>query len=258
MAGKKYQQSNVQQRKRFWIENCTRKIKITLLSLLSLALIVSFIWIIGILKNPQTLVLRQIKVTTTGEHLDIPTLKKIVRAHLYGGFFSLDAQRLKQALLAHPWVAEISLRRIWPDLIEVGIKEQRPIARWEKKWLITTQGRLFKPSKDTIPPNLPLLIGPNDQSKQLLEYYQRLTAISSPMGIKISQLRLSDRHTWSMVLNDHIHVILGRHQVIQRFQRFLSLYPKVIRAHEANVERIDLRYPNGFSVGWKKKPKSHR
>jgi cell division protein FtsQ len=34
-------------------------------------------------------------------------------------------------------------------------------------------------------------------------------------------------------------------------RRFISIYDKTLKDQIANIERVDLRYPNGLAVAWR-------
>ena len=57
-------------------------------------------------------------------------LNKLVIQNLNGGFFSLDVNRLKQSLEGQAWIKLAGIRRIWPDVLQIAITEQQPVAIW--------------------------------------------------------------------------------------------------------------------------------
>lgn len=221
----------------------------------SLICIGMLIWGVERLNNPKTFPIRHIKVIVQDHHIDGIVLQQTIQTHLQGGFFSLQAQPLKQALLALPWVAHISLRKIWPDQLVIHVEAQHPIARWGKDWLMTGEGELFRPTLNTIPTGLPMLVGPEGSAKELLYFYQEFTNYLASMHLTITSLELNNRHAWRIVLDQRMTLLLGRDQVVQRLQRFLGLYAKIIPGHEEQAAQVDLRYPNGLSILWKEKPK---
>ncbi len=48
---------------------------------------------------------------------------------------------------------------------------------------------------------------------------------------------------------------LGRRQVDERIERFMLVGAKVITGRAADIDYVDMRYSNGFSVGWRKNRK---
>lgn len=215
---------------------------------LVIMILISFLLLIIVLYNPKTLPFQKIKISENGNHIKITTLKDIITEHVGGGFFSLNAAKLRSALLSLSWVDSVSLRRVWPNKLEVAIQEQQPIARWNNNELITAECKVFTPPSDNFPKNFPHLQGPYDSAFLILKRFQHFSQELTPLHVFITALTLTNRHTWSLTLNAHVKVYLGRENIDQRFAQLVHLYPKVISSHTNQVNRIDLRYPNGLSI----------
>ena len=68
----------------------------------------------------------------------------------------------RQRLIAHPWIADASVRRRLPDALEIEIEEQRPLALAEMpagRLLINTSGHPFKQWSSGDPEQLPVIRG---------------------------------------------------------------------------------------------------
>ena len=220
-----------------------------------LGLMIFAIFLIGILTlhNPKTLPFHQIKIIATGTHPKISELKNIVIQHINGGFFSFSARELRSALMALPWVYNVSIRRIWPNELEIFLVEQQPLARWNRTQLISKLGTFFNPSVTIISKDLPQLEGPDNYKKIILAQFKQFNQLLEPLRIKITALKVNDRETWFLVLNDHIRVYLGREDIDRRFKKLVLFYQKIISDRNRQVDYIDLRYPNGLAIRWKGK-----
>ena len=225
-------------------------IKIAASAMLVVVMLAALAWGVVVLKNPKTLPFRQVKISANNAHIKMTALRTVVATHLEGGFFSLQVESLRRSFLNLPWVKGVSFRRIWPDQLIVNVQERHAIGRWGDQ-LISAEGKLFRPAAASIPQGLPLLEGPADSLKEVLKQYQYLRKSLSTIGVTISELQLSPRHAWHLVLDGHLDVILGRDNVERRFKRFIALYRKVVGAREKDVVSIDLRYPNGLAIKWK-------
>jgi cell division protein FtsQ len=69
-------------------------------------------------------------------------------------------------------------------------------------------------------------------------------------GLRLSALRLDPRGAWEMVLTNGVTVRLGRRDVDARMDRFLRVAAEVIAGRAADIDHVDMRYSNGFSIGW--------
>jgi cell division protein FtsQ len=54
-----------------------------------------------------------------------------------------------------------------------------------------------------------------------------------------------------MTLGNGIAVRLGRRDVAERTNLFLDVVADIITGRAADIEYVDMRYGNGFTVGWK-------
>ncbi|MBW5802359.1 FtsQ-type POTRA domain-containing protein [Coxiella endosymbiont of Ornithodoros amblus] len=203
------------------------------------------------LHNPKTLPFRQIKITVSSDHIKMVELKDIVVHHIQGGFFSFNASTLQTALMSLPWVHNMSVRRIWPNELEIQVEEQRPIARWNQNELITQKGEIFSPPLATIPQNIPQLSGPNNSEENVLNQFQQFSQLLIPFHAVVTALSLTKRGAWSLILNGHAQIFLGDKNIDQRFKQFVHLYPKIIGENINRVEYVDLRYSNGLAIQWK-------
>ena len=85
------------------------------------------------------------------------------QAHIQKGMniLSINLQTSRKKLLAHPWIAEAEVSRELPSGIAIHIKEHQPLAVIDlgRKFLINTQGEIFKEASANDPANLPLVRG---------------------------------------------------------------------------------------------------
>jgi cell division protein FtsQ len=170
------------------------------------------------------------------------------------GFLSVDLEAMQAALEKLAWVDRARVERKWPNGVRVLITEHVPAARWGEDGLMNTRGELFLRGARHIPPELPVLIGPEGTQSQVaklyLETYPRLLAV----GMRLTRVELDARGAWELTVDNNIVVRLGRQDVQERLERFIQVASPMIAARSSEVSYIDLRYSNGFSVGWNQPP----
>jgi len=166
------------------------------------------------------------------------------------GFLSIDLDALQASLQKIPWVDRVRVERRWPKAVRVMITEHVAAARWGEDGLMNTRGELFLRNAPHVPPELPQLIGPEGTEEQVaklyLESYPRLLAV----GMRLSKVELDPRGAWALTLANGVQVRLGRQDVHERLERFLRVASPMVAARATEVNYVDLRYSNGFSVGW--------
>jgi cell division protein FtsQ len=166
------------------------------------------------------------------------------------GFLSVDLEALRRALERIDWVDRARVERRWPNGVSVLITEHVAAARWGESGLMNTRGELFLRGVRHIPPELPQLNGPEGAqeavAKLYLETYPRLLAV----GMRLTRVEVDARGAWSLALSNGVEVRLGRQDVAARLARFIRVASPLVAARSGKVSYIDLRYSNGFSVGW--------
>ncbi len=207
------------------------------------------------LSNPNVLPIKYIKVEGEFSNLSNTELKDTVEKNIRGGFFHLNVNEVRIALLDIPWVREVSIKRIWPDSLKVIVSEQDASARWGDFGLLNHSGEYFSPNIESIPNDLPILFGPDNSEVKLLEKFRTIqNALQSlPFRLGIVSVTLNNRRSWSFVLKNGVTVIIGRYAFEDRFNRFLKIIPTFFPDQINEIKSIDLRYSNGLSVFWKNK-----
>jgi cell division protein FtsQ len=200
--------------------------------------------------------LKQLVVATPVDQVSRAQIEHTARKALSGNFFTTDLDTARAAFERMPWVRSASLRRIWPDGVELTLEEHRAVARWTPQdgeaRLVSTRGEVFLAATDAV---LPQFVGPEGAASQVLERYRLFSEILAATGHKPVVVHLSARDAWQLKLDDGVVLELGReqarHPLTERVQRYASHYPAASSAARTRLEKIgvvDLRYPNGFAL----------
>ena len=170
---------------------------------------------------------------------------------LRGGFVSADLDHLRKAVEALVWVDRARVQRLWPDRVRIEIVEQQAAARWGDDGLLNTRGELFATGVRHPPPELPRLDGPQGTEWQVAQRFLAVQDRLGALGLSIAALRLDARGAWELDLSTGVTVRLGRRQVDERMDRFVQFGAQVIAGQAADIRYVDMRYSNGFSIGWR-------
>lgn len=212
------------------------------------------------LLDPQTLPLRTLEVAGEFHHVAAEQVREIVAPYASHGFFAVDVAALKGALTALPWVYAVTVRRDWPQTLRVTVYEQVALARWGDAAVVNNLGKLFFPAPQTVPDDLPRLFGPADSEAEVAAGLRMLRAALAPLAMPIRQLRLDERRSWRLVMDDGMEILVGRQDIERRVGRFVGFYAGLRDERKtARIARVDLRYGNGFAVNWvEPEPQSER
>ena len=189
-------------------------------------------------------------------------IRSIVEDNISGGFITVDLNRVREIVSQQPWVENVSLRRRWPDTLEVFIDERKPIAFWNDDGYISENGLVFKPKSIDKKLNLPDLDGPDGQHNNVWKFMNVLYKEMSLLNYTVTSLELDERRAWQLKIEKNvglgdeeimsvISVRLGRFDTEKRLRRFVRVLPELAAEKEFadnNIKVIDMRYPNGFAV----------
>lgn len=206
------------------------------------------------LEDEQQAPVQEIVVSGDRIFIDDQQIKTLIKESQSGSFFELDVNQTHQTVEAMPWVYRASVRKRWPNGLEIFVVEQQPAAIWNGDMLLNQYGDAFDAqisnadldSKIT----LPNLYGPGGSEQIALQGYRNMQSLLDTSNLYIVEMFLSERFAWNVQLNNGIKLNLGRTEFIDRLQRFVDLLP-LISEQDRQVDYVDLRYDTGLAVGWK-------
>lgn len=167
------------------------------------------------------------------------------------GLISVNLASVQRAIRQLPWVDGVTVQRAWPRGLRVVVSEQVAAARWGANGLLNARGELFDSESRHIPTELPQLSGPPGTENQVAQRYLAIQGRLVEAGMRITALRLDARGAWQIDLDNGVLVRLGRRQVDERFERFVAAALKLVSQRAGDISYVDMRYTNGFAVGWK-------
>ena len=209
------------------------------------------VWSVYFLLDPGTLPIRQVRIEGEFSSLSAGKLHELVSNSIQGNFFHLDVAAVRNALLADPWVHDVTVQRVWPDSIRVYVTEQVAVVRWRDTGLLNKAGQYFAPARNTFPENLPLLEGPEGMQAMVLDKYFFLEQLLQTRSMSLDLLRLDERRAWMFRLHGGLQIVLGRENFEERAARFANIVADGLSHRLTGAGKIDMRYPNGYAVLWK-------
>ncbi|KPJ94647.1 MAG: hypothetical protein AMJ53_04850 [Gammaproteobacteria bacterium SG8_11] len=229
-------------------------------------LAVVFMIIVGLalrsqLLTPRFLHIASMKVYGELSWIDREQLNVAVEPYLESNFFGADIDGIKQTVESLPWVASASVRRQWPNQLQIAIEEHKAVARWGDNVLVNDKGELFQPAEipEDLVKSLVQLQGPDNTYQYLFAQYQELQPMFSAQGLgaelRIAKVYLNERRALGIELTNSMRIIFGRLSASMDLynvaSRFLQAFKNHMQEHAGQIEVVDLRYTNGFAVQWK-------
>jgi len=226
--------------------------KIPLARLVTVAVAISIVTLtyrmsLSLLDRPIT----AITVDGPFQRVQALQIEEAISAQLSGGFLSADLSEIQHRVAALPWIDNVNVVRRWPSRLQISVTEQIPAACWGESGLLNTRGELFVTDARHIPAELPRLSGPAEQAATVAKRYLSIREKLIPLGLDVRELHVDARGAWNMTLQNGIEIRLGRRDVESRSGLFLDVVADIVSSREAEIEFADMRYSNGFTIGWK-------
>ena len=169
---------------------------------------------------------------------------------LDSGFLTTDLIEMRRLVATLDWVDEVEVARVWPDTLAVRVSEHQAAARWGESGLLNTHGELFTDESRYEFPELPRLAGPSGGEGRVAGQYLALRGRLTEANLKLDKLSMDDRGAWLLTLSTGQEIRLGRQELEQRVDRLFDVVVPALAPEMHRIEYVDLRYTNGFSVGW--------
>ena len=214
----------------------------------SVAVVVAFGWYLTAQYSDEAVPIERVEIAGAFVHLSQDDIRNQVAPTLDKGYFTMDLDRVRDALLDLPWVEEVSVRRQWPSILKIEVREKQAIAYWNEDALLSSEGKLFKPNTIDRNMKLPVLRGPQGLHHKVWAFLVELHKQLLTLDLGVEKLFLDDRRSWSMFLTNGVELHLGRIDIDKRLNRFIEVFSNSNAPDINMAQYIDLRYPNGFAM----------
>ena len=168
--------------------------------------------------------IENIKIEGKFENLVQMEVQDTVKSVLHGGYFTVDIDVIRQALMKLPWVEDVSIRRQWPAGLNISVTEKQAIAYWGKDRLLSGKGELFSPDIVNHESVMPHLDGPDNLHKTVWLFLTETNKKIKNLDVVVKRLVLDKRRSWEMQLSNNVAIKLGREDTENRLRRFIKFF----------------------------------
>lgn len=205
-------------------------------------------------------VIHKLSIDGEMQRNNLATVRANVVPRVEGSFFLVDLARARAVFESVPWVRQALVRRVWPNELRVTLEEHKPAAYWRHEdrddQLVNQQGEVFDANLGDVEDDpLPTLQGPAhataDQARLMLTMLRKLQPALAPLESEIDTLKLTDRGSWTVKLENDALIELGRgetDELVARAERFVRTLPQLRQQYGEPLAYADLRYPHGYAV----------
>lgn len=194
---------------------------------------------------------RDLAVSGAVRHVTPDEVRDALASVLDTQWFELNLLALRQTIEALPWVAHAQVSRIWPSRLLVRITEREVFARWGAHDVLSTEGVVFAPGQQPLPEHLPQLDGAPGREHEVMRTYGALVDRLSETPLALAGLSEDARGEWTATTRQGVILKLGRTAPLDQAVRLKNIVLPALAGRIEQVHHIDLRYDNGFAVGWR-------
>jgi cell division protein FtsQ len=261
-ADKRFRRAHVSPRRRSWRPSWTALARVSIAVVIGVFAVyrgVAFVFTTATLKVAHVTVAGNQRMSR-GEVLS--RLDGLEGAHI----LTVNLETWRERLKGAPWVADATLRRVFPNTVMVVIAEREPmgIGRLnDRLMLVDPEGTII----DEFGPNyarldLPIIDGLAAGGPTLVDGDRATLASRLIAGLQqrpelakmVSQIDVSDARDAAVLLkNDPAVLKVGHEKFAERLQAYLELAP-ALRERVAGIDYVDLRFDQRVYV----RPRPHR
>ncbi len=216
------------------------------------------VWQLRHFESGTFLPIERVRIEGNFKNLATSAMQKQVVSVLQGGYFTVNLEAIRDALLQMPWVDDVSVRRDWPPSLDIHVTEKQAVAYWGKDSLISDKGELFTPQPLSHQMHLPQLDGPDQLHRAVWQFAAEVSTQLIKLGMHTEKVSLNDRRAWRVFVttdgvddqqnNSLIEINFGSTDTEKRLHRFLRVFAMSNAPSLKNIQVIDMRYPNGFAL----------
>ncbi|BBA85180.1 cell division protein FtsQ [endosymbiont of Sipalinus gigas] len=225
-----------------------RKISIFLLLIFNFFIIFFFFKKINILLNKKYIFILEINNLNFIENSYI---NNILDLNIKYNFINLDILNIKKKIEKIYCIKKIIIKKKYPNTLYVNILEYNPLIRLNYSNLFIDKNlNIFSILKNI--DNIPILISNYIDIKKINNFIKIENKLLS-IKLNINYIKISKNNSWSIKTKNNIILKLGKKNIINRLNRFVTFYNLIINESKLlnkSIEYIDLRYKNGFSIKW--------
>lgn len=191
--------------------------------------------------------INNVKVSGNAETSEIDILEKI---GLDGttSLMALDAAATRDALKTLPWILDAEVRKVYPDTIEIKLKEKVAFGIWQHGMelsLIEKSGKVIATLRDNKFAHLPLFVGQNAAAgaEEIMRDFDQWPDVKARVK---AFMRVAGRR-WNVQLDNGIVIKLPEHRM-DRAMAELAQFNREQQVLERDILAVDLRLEDRTTV----------
>ena len=179
-------------------------------------------------------------------------LQQTMSQQAVSSFFTTDLQTLRDIAIGLAWVDQVSVTRDWQRGIVIMALPKQAVANFGTERLVDAKGVVFVPadSQELMQPTFATLQGEKSQAPVIMQQMQQINSWYAPLGMRVEDIILTPRMTWLVRFDNGLRVIVDNENTAQKLLNLSQLLGNQLSTRRDEIQSIDLRYKNGFTIAW--------
>jgi cell division protein FtsQ len=180
-------------------------------------------------------------------------LQQTMNQQAVSSFFTTDLQALRDIAMGLAWVDEVSVTRDWQRGIVITALPKQAVANFGTERLVDAKGAVFVPAdnEELIRSQFATLQGEIGQAPVIMQQMQQINDWYVPLDMRVEDIILTPRMTWLVRFDNDLRVIVDNENTAQKLLNLSQLLNNQLADRREDMQSIDLRYKNGFTIAWK-------
>ncbi len=202
-------------------------------------------------KDEPLFFIKNIRINGAHQLKDSEIMGKI-SPFLKGSLFKIDVQRIKDTIISHPFVKEVTIKRVFPFSIVIDVKEKTPSAIWVNSGgeirVLDEQGEPYK--RLAMDGTREMFIINADNRADVKSLYREVNHWVAKGVIKkdaISEVAYDDGNVTLFGTDDGVEIILGKEDQEGRLKRAIAVLEDA-KKRGLLIKCIDARFEKGAII----------
>lgn len=166
----------------------------------------------------------------------------------HSSLLMVDVERARERIAEIPWIADVQVKKLYPNRIVVNLVERRPFALWQdegKIRVVDKTGAVMSDVLETRNAGLPLVVGAGANTR--VEEAVGLMSAVPELRPRIRAAVLVAERRWNMITVDGIEMLLPEENPAGALQRVADLQAAK-KLLDRDLVVVDLRVPDRLFV----------
>ncbi len=193
------------------------------------------------------LAIDQVTITGQSETSEVDVLNALSIGE-YPSLFTFDVDAARARVEALPWVAQATLKKLYPGMLEVAVVERLPYALWQRGKtvsLIDPQGTVITDGVGERYRNLPLVVGASANTR--VDEFLDLIVDHPDLIPRIRAGVLVSERRWNVVLAEAVEILLPEQDPKAALDRVVEIDDSS-QLLSRDIAAVDMRLPDHMVV----------